>query len=308
MSSRLTPSDSARRKRTSRNSSRQTASCALRLGYSARCAPRPLRHRRVSRPLCSSLALRKVKSLNDEAARLQVGLAGAGLDRDQLAVDHVQDHAVEIGQLLPVGVDPVIVRIALGDEANGRWPGPHHPRLQGRQVRIVEPVHAIAPPVQLRPVARLVLLDLAGELSRIGIRLVELPQIVGGPVDEQRAGTGQRRQEVGVRRGPAVADRERVDDLHLRQLAVDHQLPGRPERAELLVVGDVLPKVTEILGRERRAVRPAMALAQPQREDPAVLDLDRAQDVGHELQLAVVADQARIAVHHQKPRVLAVRG
>lgn len=55
--------------------------------------------------------------LEDDLARLQVDLAGAGLDRDQLAVDDLEDEPVDVGQLLPLAVDAMEVRVALGDEA-----------------------------------------------------------------------------------------------------------------------------------------------------------------------------------------------
>ena len=55
--------------------------------------------------------------LEHEAAGLQVDLAGAGLDRDQLAVDDLEDEPVDVGQLLAAAVDAVEVGVALGDEA-----------------------------------------------------------------------------------------------------------------------------------------------------------------------------------------------
>ena len=48
-----------------------------------------------------------------------------------------------------------------------------------------------------------------------------------------------------------------------------------------------------------------MALAQLEREDAPVLHLERLEDVGDQLELAVVAHQARIAVDHEEPRVAA---
>ena len=75
---------------------------------------------------------------------------------------------------------------------------------------------------------------------------------------------------------------------------------GGPTGYQRLVVGDVLPPVAEVLAGERLAVRPLVPLAQMQGEDPAVLDLDVLQDVRHQLEILVVADQPRIAVdHHQ---------
>ena len=232
-------------------------------------------------------------------------LAGAGLDRDQPAVDHVEQHPVDVGQLLAGLVDPVEVRVALGHEAGRGRRVLQHPGLQRRQVRVVEAVHAIAPAVQLRPVARPVGLDQPRELVRVGVALVELLEVVGGRIDEQRARAGERRQEERVGLGPGIAHGALVQDLDLRPLAVDLELDRRPDRAELLVAGDVLPPVAEVLGGERRAVRPAVPLAQAHGEHPAVLDLDVLEDVRDQVELGVVADQAGVAVDHQQPRVAA---
>ena len=91
--------------------------------------------------------------LEDQPARLQVGLAGAGLDRDQLAVDDLQDEPVDVGQLLALLVDTVEVGVA------------HRRRsavpaavvsIQGCSVgivRIVEIVEPVLAQEQLHPVA-----------------------------------------------------------------------------------------------------------------------------------------------------------
>jgi hypothetical protein len=243
--------------------------------------------------------------LEDQAARLQVGLAGAGLDRNQLVVDHLEQHPVDVGQLHARGIDPVVVGVALGDEALGRRPRHDHPGLQRRQVGIVELVHVVLAPVELGPVARPVRRDQASELVRVGVFLVELLQVVGGRVDEQRVRGGQRRQEERVGLRPAVADGLRAQDLDLRQLALDHELARRPERAELEVGRHVLPPVAEVLGREGRPVRPAVARPEVESEGAPGLDVDRLGDVGHELEIAVVADQTRIAVDHEQARLAA---
>ena len=47
-----------------------------------------------------------------------------------------------------------------------------------------------------------------------------------------------------------------------------------------------------------------MPLAQMQGEDPPVLDIDVLEDVRHEFELLVVADEARVAVDHHEARVL----
>src|SRR3546814_18518770 len=50
--------------------------------------------------------------------------------------------------------------------------------------------------------------------------------------------------------------------LELRQLVVEPQRDLRTDRGQLLVVGDVLPEVAEVLRREGRAVGPAVPFAQ----------------------------------------------
>ena len=159
--------------------------------------------------------------------------------------------------------------------------------------------------MQLRPVARAVGLDQAGELGRVGVALVEPLEVMRGRVDEQRPRPGQRRQEEGVGPRPGIAHGKLVDDLDRRQLLLDQEIARRPDRAELGIVGDVLPPVAEVLGRERRAVRPAMACPQMEGEALAVLDVDRSGEVRHQLERAVVADQPGVAVDHQQAGVAA---
>ena len=198
--------------------------------------------------------------LEEQAARLEVGLAGAGLDRHQLVVDDVEHHPVDVGQLLTVGVDPVEVGVALEDEALGRrWRG-QLPGLERRQLRVLELVHVVVAAVELRPVARLGLLDHRGELVGVGVALVELLEVVRRHVDEQRRRLRQRRQEERVGLRPAVAHRELVGELDIGQLAVDEEVRRGAGRAQRLVVGDVLPPVAEVLAGERLAVGPRWPL------------------------------------------------
>ena len=223
--------------------------------------------------------------LEEQAARLEVGLAGAGLDRHQLVVDDVEHHPVDVGQLLTVGVDPVEVGVALEDEALGRRRRGQLPGLERRQLRVLELVHVVVAAVELRPVARLGLLDQRRQLLRIGVALVELLEEVRRHVDEQRRRLRERRQEERVRLRPAVAHGQGIGELDQRPLAVDEQVRRRPGRAQRLVVGDVLPPVAEVLAGERLAVGPAVARAQMEGEAPPVLDLDVFEDVRHQLEL-----------------------
>jgi hypothetical protein len=118
---------------------------------------------------------------------------------------------------------------------------------------------------------------------------------VGGAEQEERRGARLALDEVGVGLVPRVLDGERVDDLDLGRLAVDQKLDIRSSRGEVLVAGDVFPEEPEILGREGMAVGPFVTGAQLERELAAVLLLVALEDVGLQLELVVVDDEARVA-------------
>jgi len=86
-------------------------------------------------------------------------------------------------------------------------------------------------------------------------------------------------------------------------MALDQQRLWQPERRQVLVVGDILPVIAKILGRERLAIGPLVALTQMQRENAAVDVVDALQDVRRELQRLVVADEPRVPVHRHHPDV-----
>ena len=71
---------------------------------------------------------------------------------------------------------------------------------------------------------------------------------------------------------------------------------GGPAGDRSRLLRDVLPVIPEILRRERCAVGPAMARAQGEGEDPVVDVFDLLEDVGLEVEVAVIADEARIGV------------
>ena len=112
--------------------------------------------------------------LERQVAELQIRLAGTGLDRHQLRIRDLEDESVEIGQLLPAPVDPVVVGIALRDEALRRRRRRGTPRLQRRHVGIVHLLLPVLAQEDLDPIARLRVLDQRGELGRIRVPLVEL--------------------------------------------------------------------------------------------------------------------------------------
>ena len=152
-----------------------------------------------------------------------------------------------------------------------------------------------------RPVAERTLLF--GERRR-PIGLVILLQIVRRPVDVERRGPGESRQEkrIGVR--PRIAHGQFVDDLDLGGHALDHHFAWRAGGRKLLVIGDIFPVIAEVLRRERVTVRPAVALAQLESEDAPFLYREAFEDVGHKIVVLVIADKARIAVNGEQLHVL----
>ena len=120
--------------------------------------------------------------------------------------------------------------------------------------------------------------------------------------------TGARLRERGQEQRdwacPSCSARVRSSRTSKRgELAVDEEDGLGPGRRKLLVVGDVLEIEAEILRREGLAVRPAMALAQREGEDAVVLDLDLLQEVRPQLQLLVIADEPRIGIDGDEPKI-----
>jgi hypothetical protein len=129
---------------------------------------------------------------------------------------------------------------------------------------------------------------------------VELLEVVRRPEQEERRGARLAFDKIGVGLVPAVADRPLVDDLDLRRLAVDEEFDGRTGRRQFAVVGDILPEEAEVVGGEGVAIRPFVAGAQLQGELATLLDFVALEDVGVQLELVVVDDEAGVAVdRHQ---------
>jgi hypothetical protein len=174
----------------------------------------------------------------------------------------------------------VIIGIAdrgedLASAARNDGPGP-----QRRHVGIAQQQRIVEVLVQILPIVELAIGQEPRDHLGAGVFGIELLQVAGRAIDHQRRGRRQRRQEGLVGQGPGVADRRLVEDLDLRGHAVDQERRRQPIGAELGIGGDILPIVAEILGRERAAVRPAMALAQMEGEDAAFLDVEARQNVG----------------------------
>jgi hypothetical protein len=133
---------------------------------------------------------------------------------------------------------------------------------------------------------------------------MELLQIVRRPVKKRRAGLGEFRQEQRIRLVPSETHRGLVEHLEGRSLAVDHQERRQAGGRQDLVADDVFEVIADVLRAEGMAVRPFVAFAGVQREDPAVLDLDVFQNVGNEFQRLVVTDQAGVAPDVDQAHVL----
>ena len=155
------------------------------------------------RPLRVSLSLQERVVLEHQTARLQVDLAGAGLDRDQLAVDDLEDEPVDVGQLLARLRRPGGSR----GSARRRSAGPAAlvTRCQGCSVGMSGSSKSFSRSLRRNswtqsraPLAVDRLLELLG----VGVFLVELLQVVGRAIDEQLVGRGQRRDEEAVGLGP----------------------------------------------------------------------------------------------------------
>ena len=72
----------------------------------------------------------------------------------------------------------------------------------------------------------------------------------------------------------------------------------------MIILCNILEPITEVFGGKRLSVRPFVSAAQMKREDSAILDIHRCQDVGYERQRRGVADQPRIPVNHHHAGVL----
>src|SRR5258706_10888953 len=125
-----------------------------------------------------------------------------------------------------------------------------------------------------------------------------------GAINIGIAGLRQHREEARVRFRPAIAHRCRIDDLDLWRFTIIQYFGRRTGRRDVFVVRDVFPEVAKILGGERLAIRPFVALAQMEREDAAVLNVDRPQDIRLESQFRGPTDETRIAPSVEQTYVL----
>ena len=197
-------------------------------------------------------------------ARLHVDLARHRLEVGGLAaLDHVDRHAVDVGELLADRVHLPVEGVALGDLARhaGRLRG-QLPRADARDILVQGHVGQLAVPLvpQLEAfgLGRLVEVVLVGE---VGVKLLQV--VLGG--EQPIATEGQHLLEQAVGGGEGEDDRLIV---HLGDGGRHglHRQPRRKHRADLLVLVDVLKLEDDVVSRERRAVGPLHALAQVEGE------------------------------------------
>ncbi len=241
----------------------------------------------------------------DEAG-LQIALAGAGLGGNDVRGDEIHQDPVDIGKLVAVGIDAVEIGIALEDEPRGRRRRDVDPGIERRQFRIFRAALALLAGVQRGPAIDLFLRDLCVKCCLVGIFGMELLHVVGRPVDIDRRGRRQRRQECRVRLRPGILDRQLVDDLEFRFLAIDHHLGRNAFAAQFGVLDHVLPEIAEVLGGEGMAVGPFVPLADVQREFLVVDDIDRLEEVGLHLDIRAIADQTRIFIDRDLAEIFLV--
>ena len=107
----------------------------------------------------------------------------------------------------------------------------------------------------------------------------------------------------GLGSSQRVADGKIVDHLELRALAVNQQRRVQAATLHILVGQDIFPLKAEVLGRERRAVRPFVPRPQMEGENAVLVVLVALQDVRPHLQRAVVGNEAGVAIDGHQPQV-----
>ena len=133
---------------------------------------------------------------------------------------------------------------------------------------------------------------------------MKAPEIVGGREDGLRPRAGEGGEEEGVRFVPGIAKRVRVENLESRRTALHPQHARGTEGRKGFVAGDVLPEIAEILRAHAVPVRPAHPPPKVQREAAPLLDLVAFEEIRDQLEVPVVGDEARVAIHHEHAHVL----
>ena len=207
---------------------------------------------------------------------------------------------------MALGVDAVVIGIALEQEIFRRRRRGIVPGIERRKSRIFLPVGARAALVQGYPVLDFARLDGGGQRGFFSIMLMELLQVMGRLIKVQRLRAGQRGEKTRVGRVPAVAHGSCVQHFELRMLAMRQHLLRRAFGIELLVVCHMIPKIAEIFRRERLPVGPFVARAQMQSKNAAFGHLVAFEQIGHQLHGFVKHQQPRVAIESQQPEIALV--
>ena len=216
---------------------------------------------------------------------LDRGLAVDDGDVHHLLVFHLKHDAVQVGQLIALLIDGVVVGIAHQRVRAAGAVGADGPGTQGRQLRVV--LHLAMSPLEHGDGAGLLprihhLLDLRGIAE---FRMQRAQVVRGQRLEGAAAATGHELEEDAVRLGKDVLDRVVVDLLDAAFLAAHLDDLGHP--AQLVAGlgvgpgGPAVPPEHDVVGGEWMAIGPA-DLAQMEGEDAVVVgDLVPLDQVGY---------------------------
>ena len=203
--------------------------------------------------------------LERQLAIVPVHVAGDDLEPHGLRIlQHRRDHRVDVGELIALRIDVVVVGIPLPDHGAGRrvLVSPRAGR-RDLEVQIVRELLAGPPRVpdqtadQQGPAIEPVLL---GQLVRVLV-VVDVVLLDGLPVEQPGApGSVEGEVHVPERRGEAELDRMVIDLVHGHGLARDGEVAH--ELLDVVVLGDVLPPEQPVVRRVLGAVGEPQALSQ----------------------------------------------
>ena len=225
--------------------------------------------------------------LEVDALRLLVDLAVQDREHRQLLVEEAFVMAVDIGELVPRSIDLEVVRVGDEDPPLGVGLDFENMALERRSCERVGRNRLRVFPLAPDPVEILdPILAAGGFRLFVGLRIVFgviAHVVVLRRIGREEGSTGREIvQQAGIRRREAQPETRLVDLLDFDRLARGH--PGaRRARMQILVLDDVVEIEDHVVRRERRAVGPAMALAQRDGDLPAIVaPAPGARDVRHD--------------------------
>ena len=238
---------------------------------------------------------------------LQVGFAGSGFGRNETRTCNIDDHPVEVGQLLPLCIHAVKVRVALEDETLRGSRGDALPGLQRRQVRVIKLVLVSISGMKPRPVADTGLLDHCIKFVFSHVACMKLLEVMRRGIDVKRPCTRKRREKEGIGRRPVVPDRMTVDDLYPGRLTVDQKGFRGAKRREEFVERHVFPVISEVFGGKGLAVRPAVSGPKMKGERLVSIIVDLERNIRLKAELGCKSHQACITINREHPGIFAAR-